>query len=133
VQLPPPEIVRAESPPSELLLVVRGGRDSLSDANLERATTDTWAQYRFFGISVFGAPEDDLVALSLRVEAIRRRPEVRVARVGALRVAGFEVVPTFTNPAHFSIALAEASSSAFEALRSCFSEPVANAGYELGS
>ncbi len=30
--------------------------------------------YRFFGVSVFGVPEDDLVAVSAAVRAIRIRP-----------------------------------------------------------
>jgi len=112
--------------------VVRGGRQSLSDANLERSTTDTWESYRFFGVSVFAAPDDDLVALSHRQMAIRRRPEVRVTRCGDLRAARFEVAPTFSNPDHFSIILAEATSEAFARLRSVFSEPVANPGYQPG-
>ena len=111
---------------------MRGGRNSLSDANLERATTDTWEQYRFFGVSVFRAPHDDMVGLSERLGAIRRRQEVRVARVGSLRLACFEVIPTFAIRAHFSVALPEATPGAFAALRSCFSEPQSNPGYERG-
>jgi len=130
VRLPPAEIVRDEAPPDDLLLVVRGGRNSLSDAHLERATTDTWERYRFFGVSVFGAPDDDLGSLSQREAAIRRRVEVRVARVGVLRSDGFEVVPTFSNPAHFSVVMAEASATTFDQLRACFSAPLPNPGYE---
>ena len=102
-----------------MLLVVRGGRNSLSDAHLERATTDTWERSRFFGVSVFGAPDGDLGALSRREAAIRRHAEVRVARLGVLRSSGFEVVATFSNPVHFSIVMAEASATKFAELRSC--------------
>ncbi len=130
MRLPPAEIVRDETLPGELLLVVRGGRDSLSDSHLERATTDTWERYRFFGVSVFGAPDGDLGALSRREPAIRRRAEVRVARVGVLRSSGFEVVPTFSNPVHFSIVMAGASTTVFAQLRSCFSTPQPNPGHE---
>lgn len=130
MRLPPVEIVRDAAPPEDLLLVVRGGRNSLSDAHLERATTDTWEAYRFFGVSVFGAPGDDLRALSERVTAVRRRSEVRFARVGDLRVAGFEVVSTFTNALHYSVVLDEATRVAFDRLRSCFSPPQPNPGYE---
>ncbi len=83
--LPPEEIVRQEAAPPDLLLVVRGGRNSLNDANLERAVGDCWLTYGFFGLSVFGAPDDDLVALSNSVSQVRRRREVRVARCGHLR------------------------------------------------
>lgn len=130
LRLPPSEIIREEPTPDDLLLVVRGGRHSLSNANLERATADTWERYGFFGISVFGAPGDDLMALSSEVGAIRRRSEVRLARVGGLRAARYEVVPTFTNRAHFSVVLGEASVGAFALLRSCFSAPRPNPGYE---
>src|SRR5580704_12599032 len=92
MQLPPPHVVRDGPPPDDLLLVVRGGRTSLDDINLGRSTADTWDQYGFFGVSVFGAADDDLVALSGDEPAIRRRAEVRVARVGHLRRHGFEVV-----------------------------------------
>jgi hypothetical protein len=130
VRLPPAEVLRAAPPPDDQLLVVRGGRNSLSDANLERATGDCWAEYDFFGVSVFAAPGDDLAALSERVNQIRRRPEVRVARCGELRAAGFEVAATFSNPLHFSVILPDATAVTFAALRSCFSEPVPNPGYE---
>lgn len=130
IRLPPAGIVRAAPTPGDQLLVVRGGRNSLSDASLERATGDCWAQYQFFGVSVFAAPDDDLVALSERVSQIRRRPEVRVVRCGELRSAGFEVAATFSNPLHFSVVLPDATTATFASLRSCFSDPVPNLGYE---
>jgi hypothetical protein len=128
--LPPPEIIRPDEPPDDLLLVVRGGRSSLSDLNLERATGDCWQRYGFFGVSVFAAPGDDLVSLSHSVGQIRRRPEVRVSRCGTLRESGFDVVATFVNPSHYSVVLPDAGPQAFEQLRSCFSEPRVNPGYE---
>jgi len=113
----------------DLLLVVRGGRNSLSDAVLERAAADTWERHRFFGVSVFGAPDDDLADLSRREPAIRRREQVRVARVGVLRQSGFEVVPTFPNPAHHSVVMEEVESpTVFASLRACFSGSQPNPG-----
>jgi hypothetical protein len=127
---PPSEIVRGGPPPDDQLLVVRGGSNSLSDANLERASGDCWEQHGFFGISVFGAPGDDLIALSGAVSQIRRRTELRLARCGELRAAGFEVAATFSNPLHFSVVLPDATPSTFAELRSCFSDPVANPGFQ---
>lgn len=129
MRLPPPSIIRAEALPDDLLLVVRGGRNSLSNAVLERAATDTWERHRFFGVSVFGAPGDDLADLSRREPAIRRREQVRVARVGVLRRSGFEVVATFPNPAHYSVVMEEATPTVFGSLRSCFSEARPNPGF----
>jgi hypothetical protein len=85
---------------------------------------------RFFGVSVFGAPDDDLVALSRSVRAIRVRPVMRVTRCGALRSAGFEVMPTFPNLFHFSVVLPDASPATFELLRRCFGAPQPNPGHE---
>jgi hypothetical protein len=83
-------------------MVVRDGIRTLSDAHLTNQVADCWERHQFFGVSVFGTPDDDLVALSRSVRAIRIRPVVRVARCGALRSAGFEVMPTFPNPFHYS-------------------------------
>lgn len=109
MRLPPPEVVRDERPPDDLLLVVGGGANGLSDAVLNRATGDCWERHGFFGVSVFSAPGDDLIALSEVNLAIRRRSQVRTARCGALRKAGFEVVATFTNPSHYSVVLPDAT------------------------
>ena len=129
MRLPPDDVLRPDPPPDDLLLVVRGGAKTLSDLHLANQTGDCWERYQFFGVSVFGAPDDDLVAVSAAVRAIRIRPVVRVARCAALRAAGFEVTPTFSNPWHFSIVLPDATPSTFEALRNCFSNPVPNPGH----
>lgn len=128
--MPPPEVLRDEEPPDDLLLVVRGGVNSLSDTILDRSVGDSWEQYGFFGVSVFAAPEDDLVALSDANLAIRRRSQVRTARCGALRKAGFEVAATFPNPGHYSVVLPDATAERFASLRACFSAPVDNPGFD---
>jgi hypothetical protein len=91
---------------------------------------DCWERHGFFGVSVFGAPGDDLTAVSGAVRAIRVRPVVRVARCGALRAAGLEVLPTFANPWHFSVVLPDATPATFQSLRDCFGEPVPNPGHD---
>ncbi len=127
--LPPSDVLRPEPPPDDLLLVVRGGTKTLSDGHLANQAADCWERHRFFGVSVFGAPGDDLVAVSAAVRAIRIRPVVRVARCGALRAAGFEVLPTFSNPWHFSVVLPDATPATFEGLRTCFGGLAPNPGY----
>lgn len=129
MRLPLSELLRTEPPPDDLLLVVRGGTTTLSDAHLANQVGDCWERYLFFGVSVFGAPGDDLVALSHAVRAIRIRPVVRMARCGVLRSAGFEVMPTFPNPYHFSVILPDAVPSTFETLRGCFTGPQPNPGH----
>lgn len=130
MRLPPDDLVRPEQPPDDLLQVVRGGRTTLSDTHLANQVGDCWERHQFFGVSVFGAPDDDLVVLSRAVRAIRIRPVVRVSRCGALRSAGFEVVPTFENPYHFSVVLPDATPATFESLRECFSDAEPNPGHE---
>lgn len=130
MRLPPEELLRSEPPPDDLMLVVRGGTRSLSDAHLANQVGDCWERHHFFGVSVFGAPDNDLVALSRAVRAIRIRPVVRVARCGALRAAGFAVTPTFPNPYHFSVVLPDAAPATFESLRGCFTAPEPNPGHE---
>ena len=129
MRLPPTDILRSELPPDDLLLVVRGGVRTLSDAHLANSVADCWERHRFFGVSVFGAPHDDLVAVSAAVRAIRIRALVRVARCAALRAAGFEVMPTFSNSWHYSIVLPDATPSTFDRLRECFSDAVPNPGH----
>jgi hypothetical protein len=130
MRLPPQSLLRDEPPPGDLLLVVRGGANSLSDVVLDRTAGDCWERYGFFGVSVFGAPGDDLIALNRANIAIRRRQQVRTARCGALRAAGFEVAATFTNPGHYSVVLPEVRPERFASVRSCFSAPVENPGFE---
>ena len=130
MNLPPRHLLRDEPPPDDLLLVVRGGAHSLGDAALDRSAGDCWEQHGFFGVSVFAAPGDDLAELSQVNMAIRRRKQVRTVRCGTLRSAGFEVAATFTNPGHYSIVLPDATPERFESLRTCFSSPVENPGFE---
>jgi hypothetical protein len=81
-------------------------------------------------VSVFAAPEDDLGALSQSNLTIRQRSQVRTARCGSLRAAGFEVAATFTNPGHYSVVLPDVTPERFTSLRSCFSQPMENPGFE---
>jgi hypothetical protein len=130
VRLPPEGVLRPDPPPDDLLLVVRGGVRTLSDAHLGNQVADCWDRWRFFGVSVFGAPEDDLHAVSAAVRAIRIRPLVRVTRCAVLRSAGFAVLPTFANLWHFSVVMPDATPASFAALRRCFGDPVTNPGHQ---
>jgi len=83
MRLPAQPLRRPGPPPDNLLMVVRGGTRTLSDAHLTNQVSDCWERHQFFGVSVFSAPGDDLVSLSRSVRAIRICPVVRVARCGA--------------------------------------------------
>ncbi len=99
-------------------------------AVLERTVGDCWASHGFFGLSVFAdQANNDIVELARRTPLVRR-PLLRTALVGRLREAGFEVMPTFANPYHFSIVMPNATAQTFELVRHCFGPPMRNPGFE---
>lgn len=125
-------ILRAEPPPDDVVVVIRGGERSLEDAALDRALSDCWDAHGFFGLSVFADPSNaDIAHLARRTSLIRRRV-VRVAVVERLREAGFEVMPTFANPYHFSIVVPDATPQTCAVVRRCFGPPMTNPGYDPG-
>jgi hypothetical protein len=130
--LPPSSILRTQPLPDDAVVVVRGGEHSLQNAALDRTVSDCWSTYGFFGLSVFAdTSSEDLAKLARRTPLVRRRL-IRTARVGTLRQAGFEVMPTFVNPYHFSVVLPDATSGTYAHLRGCFGPPRDNPGYEQG-
>jgi hypothetical protein len=58
------------------------------------------------------------------------RGGVRTLSDAHLRASGFDVLPTFANPWHFSVVLPDATPASFDALRECFGDPVANPGHQ---
>lgn len=128
--IPPSSILRAEPPPDNVVVVIRGGEHSLDDAVLDRAVGDCWDAHGFFGMSVFADPAgNDIGELAGRTPLVRRRV-LRTALVGRLREADFEVMPTFANRYHFSIVMPDATARTFEQVRLCFGPAIANPGYE---
>jgi hypothetical protein len=130
MQLPPSHILRSQALPDDAVVVVRGGERSLEDTVLDRTVGDCWSAYGFFGLSVFADPSSDDLAQLSRQTPLARRRLIRIAPVGALRKAAFEVMPTFSNPYHFSVVLPDATLRTYSELRSCFNAPVLNPGYE---
>ncbi|MGO9149477.1 MAG: hypothetical protein ACLQFX_07360 [Acidimicrobiales bacterium] len=63
MRLPPSDLLRDTPPPEDLLLVVPGGEHSLSDVLFEPTTGNCWSRYLLCGVSVFGPPGDDLIAM----------------------------------------------------------------------
>jgi hypothetical protein len=128
--LPPPHILRTEVLPDDAVVVVRGGEHSLDDPVLDRTVGDCWSSHGFFGLSVFADPSSGNLAQLARHTPLARRRLIRTARVGTLRKAAFEVMPTFPNPYHFSIVLPDATSATYAQLRTCFNPPSPNPGFQ---
>ncbi len=110
--------------------VVRGGARSLDSDLLLRASELTRKRWGFDGISVFEAPDGDLLALSRRLRSVAERPIVRTAPAGVLRRQGFPLFDTGSD-LHWTIVLADTQPATLERLRACFTEPVSNPGYLL--
>jgi len=117
-------------PPANATVVVRGGERSLSDEILRDTAEANFEAFGFWALSVFLAPDDDLVRRSQDVVAIRPRRLVRTAECGHSRAAGFPLFDTTRHPLHFSVVLAELTVATFARLRSCFSGPTPNPGYD---
>ena len=54
MRLPSQSLLRPGPPPDDLLMVVRGGTRTLSDAHLTNQVADCWERHQFFGVSVSG-------------------------------------------------------------------------------
>ena len=107
-------MLRAEDPPDDLLVVVRAtpGDRQLAEIKIAEdaaasalvyVVTDGAEQVILHGVSVF-AWRDGVDA----AEVLRRvpfAPSCGAVTVGALRVAGFPVLPTGANPDHFDVQL----------------------------
>jgi len=110
------------------VLVVRGGTDSLADEHLERACALTRHRWGFDGISVFEAPDGDLVALARQRPVMATRRRVRVAHADVIRQAGFPLLDT-GEELHWTVVFSLAAPDFFARLRAAFSPPVDNPGY----
>ena len=108
-------LVRPEGPPDDLLLVIRAmpvSRSAAVDQMVEDAEFSArlyvlegegGGRELLYGISVFahGASQDPRGVL----DRFRAAPMFVEAPVGAIRAAGFEVIPTGTGADHFDVQL----------------------------
>jgi hypothetical protein len=112
------------------LLVVRGGERALDDDHVRRASELTRARWGFDGISVFEAPNADVLELCRRVQAVAERPKIRTAFARDLRRAGFALLDTGAE-LHWTIVLADLEPETFQRLRSAFGPVIQNPATRL--
>lgn len=86
-----PIVLRDEDPPEDVVVVVRGG--AMESAYLRRTALDAYDEVGLYTVSVFLAPDDSVEALCAREPYLLRYGKVRLSTVGALRAAGFAVIP----------------------------------------
>ncbi len=107
-------MVRPGPPPDDLVVVLRAtpgsleaALDDIADAALQSAAIyvveDGPIRCLLFGVSVFAVPAGGTPADVL--DRFAAAPSYVEATVGALRVAGFPVIPTGANPDHYDVQL----------------------------
>ena len=120
-------LIRAEEPPTDAVVVIRGG--PITAAKIVEHAARQEAVYSYRGEPMV-AISVDLTIPGWSVERILRermwsRSRYATATVGALRSAGYELVPTSRTP-HYSIVLSEASEVAAVDLLSHFAPTLVN-------
>ena len=114
----PPEL-RDEDPPDDAVVVIRGGLHSLDAEKVIEVCLDSFADFGFYGLSVFAAPDGDVEGLCRRLERLRSPGTIWVARYGRLRAAGFTLAATDASP-HFDVVLPSLAPDIVDAVRACF-------------
>lgn len=125
-----PLLLRDETPPDDIVVVVRGGEsDQLSSAGLRcgrtRSTESSLSQF-------FAAFDVDVETLCRSVSDLSRYGNVRTSTFGVIRTAGFALIPTLLRP-HFDIVLPDLEEASLERLESCFDDPFPNPGRQPAS
>ena len=113
-----PEL-RDEDPPDDVVVVVRGGLHSLDPDKVVEVCEDSFADFGFYGVSVFAALDGDVEALCKRLERLRSPGTIWTAVCGDLRTAGFTLAATDAPP-HFDVVLPDLDPGTVDALRACF-------------
>ncbi len=114
----PPEL-RDEQPPDDAVVVIRGGLHSLDFEKIIEVCEDSFADFGFYGLSVFAALDGDVEALCSRLDRLRSPRAIWVASCGVLRAAGFELAATDASP-HFDVVLPSLDTGIVESVRACF-------------
>lgn len=122
-------LLRDEQPPSDTVVVVRGGPSSVDRLRAHaRRTHDAYVldDQPLWGVSVFCALDD--VGTASIDTLLRRFASYRVVHlptVGRLGAAGFELLPSFRRP-HFTIRLADGGERSITLLLEALGRPEAN-------
>jgi hypothetical protein len=114
----PPEL-RDEEPPDEAVVVIRGGLHSLDAAKVIEVCEDSFADFGFYGLSVFAALDGDVDGLCRRLYRLRSPGTIWVASCGRLRADGFTLAATDASP-HFDVVLPSLDRDIVDSVRACF-------------
>lgn len=120
-------VLRGEEPPTDTVVVVRGGMNGLDPATIARTATRSLDAMGFLGVSVFLALDQTLAELCGSLDELVRYRQVRVSTVAAVRAAGFAFLATGDRP-HFDIVLPDIDARTLARLDGAFDPPVPNPG-----
>ena len=109
----------------ERLVMVRLGRNTLTDTKLEETCIDTFDSWFLFGFSVFGLPDGGYEELTRVLPLVAQRRWVMEASSRTLLDAGFPILATRGAP-HWTVVLSEPTPAQFARVRPFFSEPIQN-------
>lgn len=127
--MPEPLQLRDQQVP-ETLVVIRLGRDTLSDRHLGPACERTHLRWGLHGFSVLEVPDGDYVALARLRPFVALRPLLFEASGMALLRANFAMIPTEDHP-HWTVVLAAPWPEHFAAVRALFVGPKDNPAWSM--
>lgn len=120
-----PIVLRAEEPPDDAVVVVRGGE--LTTEFVRRSASVAHDELGIYALSVFLVLDATLEELCAREPFLARYGKVRLSEAGVLRVAGFALIPTLDRP-HYDIVLPDLLDPTLQRLDRCFQPSVRNPG-----
>lgn len=123
-------LLRGEEPPTDAVVVVRGGMNGLDPATVTRTASRSLDALGFLGVSVFLALDQTVGELCGSLDELVRYRQVRMSTVGAVRSAGFALLATGDRP-HFDIVLPDLDAATLARLDSSFGPPEPNPGRPL--
>lgn len=105
--------------------MIRAGTNGVSVEVLRRTASDSYDDHGYFGVSLFAAVDLDVDDLCRSIPPIANYSVIRTSTAGALRGAGFALLPTGRRP-HFDAVLPDLSEATLGRLAACFEAPRPN-------
>ena len=100
--------VRLQSPPDDLLLMIRAGERGIEPANIRRDATRSRAVLGILGISVQASlPGETLADAWHHSRVLVGRPIIWWTTAGNLRRAGYPLLATGQDERHYTVVLAD--------------------------
>lgn len=116
--------LRNEQLPATLVML-RLGRNTLTDDKLHDSCQDAFRRWGLFGFSTFGLGQGGYAELARQVPLLPTRQWLMEASATDLLVDGFPLLPTGDQP-HWTVVLSSPDATQFRRVRRHFSDPIRN-------